>query len=218
MKKFVFAITAISIALAGNVANANEPTNISVIKDKLVKYHDSGEYARDIKSVITNAMNYLKDRVSRHENKKLAIVLDIDETSLSNYDDMHNLNFGGTLDEIQLAEDKGLDPAIKPTLELYKYAKAHDVAVFFITGRSEDERTITAQNLRKEGYNNWDGLILRDGEYLKSTAKKYKVAMRRNLTKKGYDIVLNIGDQRSDLAGGFSDKAYKLPNPYYFIP
>lgn len=218
MKKFIFAIAAMGIALSGSYSYAQEPVNIAVIKDKLVKYHDSGEYARDIESVIANATSYLKQRIQQQHKKKLAIVLDIDETSLSNYKDMHDLNFGGTYEEIQLAEDKGMDPAIEPTLELYKYAKAHDVSVFFITGRSEDERTITAQNLKHEGYNNWDGLILRDGEYLKSSAEKYKVAMRRKLVNEGYDIVLNIGDQQSDLDGGYSDKTYKLPNPYYFIP
>ena len=218
MKKFVFAITTVMIALSGNIAYAKEPVNLAAIKDELVQYHDSGEYTQDIKAVITSAMDYLKQRVSQQHNKKLAIVLDIDETSLSNYKDMLDLNFGGTYEEIQLAEDKGLDPAIESTLELYKYAKAHDVSVFFITGRSEDERTITAQNLKHEGYSSWDGLILRDGEYLKTSAEKYKVAMRRKLVDEGYDIVLNISDQQSDIAGGYADKTYKLPNPYYFIP
>jgi hypothetical protein len=30
--------------------------------------------------------------------------------------------------------------------------------------------------------------------------------------------VVNIGDQFSDLAGGFAERVFKLPNPYYFIP
>src|SRR5204862_321926 len=31
-------------------------------------------------------------------------------------------------------------------------------------------------------------------------------------------IVANIGDQYSDLAGGNADVAYKLANPFYFLP
>jgi hypothetical protein len=71
--------------------------------------------------------------------------------------------------------------------------------------------------LQKEGFKNWDEMILRDGKYRKSTAIEYKTAMRKQIEAKGYDIILNIGDQDSDLAGGYADKAYKLPNPYYYI-
>jgi hypothetical protein len=41
---------------------------------------------------------------------------------------------------------------------------------------------------------------------------------RQALEKGGYLIVLNIGDQWSDLMGGYSLKTFKLPNPFYYIP
>jgi len=31
----------------------------------------------------------------------------------------------------------------------------------------------------------------------------------------GYAIVVNIGDQMSDLDGGFAERTFKLPNPFY---
>jgi len=31
-------------------------------------------------------------------------------------------------------------------------------------------------------------------------------------------IIVNAGDQESDLAGGYAERAYKLPNPFYYIP
>ena len=34
----------------------------------------------------------------------------------------------------------------------------------------------------------------------------------------GYRIVVNMGDQPSDLAGGYAEKAVLLPNPFYRIP
>jgi len=34
----------------------------------------------------------------------------------------------------------------------------------------------------------------------------------------GYRIVVNMGDQPSDLAGGHAEKAVLLPNPFYRIP
>lgn len=198
---------------------ANEPVNLGTLKQKLIQYHDTGAYDQDINSEINLATKYLQQRLasSKSNPHKLAIILDIDETSLSNYQNMLTENFGGRLEEIRDAEIKGLDPAIKPTLNFYRFAKAHHVAVFFISGRHEDERDITIKNLKTVGFEQWDGLILRDGEYLKTPAATYKSAMRKKLNEEGYDIVLNIGDQNSDLAGGYADKGIKLANPYYFI-
>ena len=33
-----------------------------------------------------------------------------------------------------------------------------------------------------------------------------------------YTIIANAGDQESDLAGGFAERAYKLPNQFHYIP
>ena len=41
---------------------------------------------------------------------------------------------------------------------------------------------------------------------------------RRKLEETGYRIVVNIGDQQSDLDGGFAECGFKVPNPFYFIP
>lgn len=220
MKKILSGLLAAGLVFSLSNVIAAEPQNIAVVKQALIQYHDSGAYDKDMNAIMKSAMQTLKQRVAENKSnkKKLAIILDIDETSLSNYNDMRHLNFGGTIEQIQLAEDQGQDPAIESTLKLYQYAKAHQIAVIFITGRHENEREATARNLQTAGYENWDGLILRDGEYTKSPAAVYKTAMRKKLTKEGYDIILNIGDQTSDLEGGYADKTYKLPNPYYFIP
>jgi predicted secreted acid phosphatase len=220
MKKILSGLLTAGLVFSISSAMAEEPQNIALVKQSLIQYHDSGAYNKDINATMTQALQYLKKRVAENKtiHKKLAIVLDIDETSLSNYSDMHELDFGGSMEQIALAEDKGTDPVIAPTLKLYQYAKANKVAVFFITGRHENEREVTAQNLKSVGYDNWDGLTLRDGEYTKSPAAVYKAAIRKKLVSEGYDIALNIGDQTSDLAGGYADKTFKLPNPYYYIP
>ena len=205
-----------------SVVFAKEPTNLDVVKASLIKYHDSGEYQKDQAKIIDKAMQYLKTRLEkekRAENKKkLAVILDIDETSLSNYPDMVRMKFGGTLPQIIAAEDEGNDPVINPTLELYRYAKANNVAVFFVTGRGEPDRAATEKNLTQAGYKNWDGLILKPSDYKEKSASIYKINARSDIEKQGYTIVLNIGDQQSDLAGGHADKTFKLPNPYYLIP
>jgi hypothetical protein len=46
----------------------------------------------------------------------------------------------------------------------------------------------------------------------------YKTGERGKIAAQGYAIIGNIGDQHSDLAGGYAERAWKLPNPFYFIP
>jgi predicted secreted acid phosphatase len=196
---------------------AKEPTNLSLVKAQLKHYHDNGEYLHDINAVTLEAMRYLTLRLKSPHPGKIALVLDIDETSLSNYPDMVKLDFGGSMKEVIDAEDKGHDSAIEPVLRLYRFAIAHHVAVIFITGRYEYQRDATIHNLKSAGFTTWDDLIFRQGIYNDATATVYKTAMRKQLQQQGYDIVLNVGDQKSDL-GQYADKNFKLPDPYYFIP
>jgi hypothetical protein len=218
--KKILAFFMSGLLLASICVIAKEPTNLAVIKERLAHYHDSGAYLDDVSDVAQRALRYLHLRLKRgdFEGKTPAIVLDIDETALSNYPDMVKLDFGGTIEEIRAEEDDGTDAAIAPILKLYRYAKARHIAVFFITGRMEEDRQATEANLEKAGYLNYDGLILRSGQYKNVPAAIYKTAMRKQLAEKGYDIILNIGDQQSDLRGGYADETFKLSNPYYFIP
>jgi predicted secreted acid phosphatase len=46
----------------------------------------------------------------------------------------------------------------------------------------------------------------------------YKSGTRAYIESQGYNIVADIGDQFSDLLGGFADKTFKMPNPNYYLP
>ncbi len=50
------------------------------------------------------------------------------------------------------------------------------------------------------------------------TTVEYKAYTRKHIESLGYDIALNVGDQYSDLQGGFADSTLKLPNPTYYLP
>lgn len=222
MKKICSSLLLLSLTVFSLPAIAKEPVNLNVHKEALIKYHDSGEYEKDIKKVINEATAYLKNELARPapQGKKRAIILDIDETSLSSYASMLNLKFGGNPKLWNEAENKAEAPAIAPTLKLYQLAKENGVTVIFMTGRHEGKikRQTTAKNLEKAGYKNWDKLILKPIAYNHKPTALYKAAMRKQLTEEGYDIILNIGDQESDLTGGYAAKSFKLPNPYYLIP
>jgi predicted secreted acid phosphatase len=46
----------------------------------------------------------------------------------------------------------------------------------------------------------------------------YKSGTRAYIESQGYNVVADIGDQFSDLLGGFTDKTFKMPNPNYYLP
>ena len=45
----------------------------------------------------------------------------------------------------------------------------------------------------------------------------FKAPERRKIAELGYTILLNLGDQESDLTGGYAERTFKLPNPVYFV-
>jgi hypothetical protein len=77
----------------------------------------------------------------------------------------------------------------------------------------------TVKNLRTEGYTKYAKLVFRPVSDLGNPSViPFKSGERRKIERGGYDILVNVGDQGSDLAGGYANKAFKLPNPMYFIP
>jgi len=201
-------------------SQAREPRNLDLVKQDLVRYHDTGEYDKDMARVVLQAEAYLKARIenNKSKSKKLAIVLDIDETALSNYPYLKSVNFGGTVQAFDEAIAQGNDPVIQPTLTLYQYAKSRGIAVFFITARPEKYKEATASNLEAAGYKDYNGLYLRPADYHEKSITAFKAGVRKQITEQGYDIVLNLSDQTGDLRGDYADKAFKLPDPYYLVP
>lgn len=210
----------LSVLLFGFIGTgfAKEPVNIETARLNIIRYHDSGAYESDINKIITQALNYLEWRLTQQPtNGKLAIVLDVDETCLSNYKHLVKLNFGAPPIDIR-KYDFGSDlPTIEPTLKLFRFAVEHNIPVFFITGRYEKDRADTEKNLINNGFTPWAGIIMRPNSAIKIPAVTYKTEARKHLTEEGYDIILNIGDQQSDINGGYADKTFKLPNPFYIV-
>lgn len=213
---------AFSTVISVSLPSYAEPTNLTLLKNELKKYHDSGDYQNDLTQVVVEAQRYIAEQVlinqKRKNPQKLAIVLDIDETSLSNYHYMIKRDFTGTHAQFHQEIMEASAPAIKPMLTLYKDAVRRGISVFFITGRHQSEFNATAKNLQQAGYTQWAGLYLRPENYAQQSIIPYKSQTRELITKKGYTILATIGDQYSDIKGGYAEKGFKLPNPYYYLP
>ena len=186
--------------------------------DQIRAYYDSGAWNRAVKKQATKAKAYLIKRThGKHAAKKPALVLDIDETSLDNYPCL-NQSGGIPYSAVPyavcvVAYDA---PAIKPVRSLFRLAKDLKVKVFFITGRPEAIRAGTLQNLKAAGYRGRYELILQPAGYNDPSTVPYKSGTRKQIEKRGFTILANVGDQKSDLSGGYSERTYKLPNPIYF--
>ena len=183
---------------------------------ELKAFYNSGGYDKAIKQVGQAAMEALIK--NQNTPGKLAIVLDIDETSLSNYkyEVEYNFGFSGTTwNEWVKKCDRTV---IEPSLALFNQAKKQGVAVFFITGTTEEDRPYYEENLKKAGYSGWTELIMEEKGKSYPFTETFKTAARKKITEDGYRIIINIGDQYSDLIGGYADKTFKYPNPFYYIP
>lgn len=223
MKRVLGALVLVFMGFGiGAASFAREPVNLDFRKQEIVRYHDSGAYAYDIHVVIAQARAYLGQRAAENardgNGAKLALALDIDETSLSNWASLMRLEFGGTPETIADRIDLGKDPAIPATLGLYRYAVSLEVPVFFITGRHESLREATEKNLRAVGYAKWAELFMKPDDYGKKSVIPFKSGARKKIEERGYTIVVNVGDQYSDLAGGYAERLFKLPDPFYYIP
>jgi predicted secreted acid phosphatase len=217
MKTGLVVITALLLAIVP-IASATDPTGQSVAE--ISEYRESGDWSRAIVKQVRKAKAYLRQRTqSERAPKKPALVLDIDETALDNYpcfearggipyDDLVNAQCVTAFDA----------PAIKPVLSLFKRARDLKVAVFFITGRPVQIREGSLDNLRSAGYTGKYELILQPEGYDKPSRVPFKSGARKQIQKRGFKILANVGDQQSDLKGGFSERTYKLPNPIYVTP
>ena len=204
------------------------PVNIDLVKRQLIDYHKDKTYVADIKAVYDVAETYVDSRLGKVT--KPAIVLDIDETVLSNWDAFETNNFGffpnAARCDIPSKEACGFNvwiaqmraPAFDPARDFFNKMKNKGVAIFFVSGRRDSQRAVTVANLESQGIFGWSGLTTRpDDEH--GSVRPFKTRARERIQSvDGYTIIANIGDQLSDFDGGrTAECAFKLPNPFYFI-
>ncbi len=245
MKKKIF----LSVALLGigflgliDVAYSHPPLlNLTCEKNALTAYYNDlkpneSEYLKDVQTVIDKAEAYMNQKVPATMDKqsveahKYAMVLDIDDTSLSNYPTIKARDFSSSHSQIDETYHTTTSPAVAPVLALYNKAIQKGITVFFITGRklesrnplSEDISPFTIQTLHNAGFN---GEILLDKnlymahneEDVKLHSSEYKTKIRHKLMSEGYILLVNIGDQDSDFedSNPRQEGNFKVPNYLY---
>ena len=219
------------------------PLNLDLIKRQLI-YYRCTQYDADVAAVLKDAQQWVAARAP--QVAKPAIVLDIDETSLSNWKRIYrdqfayfakgpcNLEQRGFCGDLEWQRSE-LAPAIQPTLDLYKVARCQGIAppcrpadVFFVTGRHDTDAAIDGKTPRQWTYENLDKVgylgLSQDHLYMRPKGSRgpvedFKTAARIAIERTfNVTIIANVGDQDSDLVGGHAERTFKLPNPFYFIP
>ena len=109
-------------------AAAERIPNLDLLKKEIKEYHECtckcGCYARDIDVQADRAIAFLRRRAAHpNSREKLAMVFDIDETSLSNYPEMLKADFAYDSKVFDAWVESAQGPAIAGSLRLYKEAQ-----------------------------------------------------------------------------------------------
>ncbi|MEU0661647.1 HAD family acid phosphatase [Streptomyces lavendulocolor] len=194
------AVTTATTAATTTTATAAPPTSsatrVTATTGAQLGGVDYTTWQRDVATALAQARPYIEQRTASASGQKLAVVLDIDNTSLET--DFHYFWEYPT-------------PAVRPVLDLVRYADSRGVDVFFVTARPGILHAPTAYNLRAVGYP-VDGLYVRDLPDLFDEVSAYKTAKRGEIEAKGYTIIANIGNRPTDLVGGRAERTFKLPD------
>ncbi|HET8988158.1 MAG TPA: HAD family acid phosphatase [Humibacillus sp.] len=229
---------------SGATAGGEGIPNIDSVKKTIATYYGdpgtgiadkaSSPYINQLRSITGGLRASLKATYDAAvaAGKKPAIVLDADDTTLWTYDmevaDMKFV-FNPTRQDYWVQHE--LFPATPSMVDFVNEADAMGYEIFGLTGRGAAQKDATVGNLKNVGYNafdmdhyftKWAGSD--QPSYItcataKCTTVEYKAGTRKHIEQDlGYDIVLNVGDQYSDLQGGYADANVKLPNPTYYLP
>jgi predicted secreted acid phosphatase len=220
--------------------------NIDSVKKTIATYYgDPGTgiadktaspYISELEGILAKEQAQLRpayDRAMRL-GQKPAIVFDADDTTLWTYDmevgDMH-FTFSPAEQDVWVQQQRF--PATPGMVAFVNQAAAMGFTVFGLTGRNDAQKDATLGNLAKDGYTpftaanfytKWTGTgASQQPSYItcaaaSCTTVEYKAETRKHIQDLGYTIALNVGDQWSDLQGGYAQQSLKLPNPTYYLP
>lgn len=179
-------------------------------------------FENEINDICTQIFEFFNHQTDLKHHS--AIIFDIDETVLSNFELSKLLNFEsrrGSDDNYSFRVGKKCT-AILPMLTLCKKLKDMDFHLIYVSARrgTDDLIKATQENLEREGYH-VDELYLMPMEIhnekdpeKKVHTKTWKENVRKELSEK-YDIIACIGDNDDDMTGECCGKKFKLPNYLY---
>lgn len=217
IKNIAAAITFISslfFVIACSSSEEMQLQNLDTAKKLVQNYYESGQFDNECKNIFEDAVVQI-EKLSLPNNA--AVIFDVDETALSNYNSTKSTGFGYVREIWHNGVLRAEEPAVPQTKIFYDWLVFKNIKIIFLTGRYQEVYEATKKNLITKGFSQFDTLIVRDMNEMKIPAAEYKTQKREELVKKGYNIIACAGDQWSDLEGGNTGIKIKLPNYLYLI-
>ena len=149
------------------------------------------DYDKDIPEIIDWLYALIQSTYWNLPEGKSIIVLDVDGTALF------------TRSDGQVIRNE-------PIFSFFHDLLMLNILTAFVTGRTEDYRNVTMSQLGNFQYQGWIDLFMRPSQEV--PLGPFKTLSRRRLTQRGYRILVNIGDNWSDLEGGDFMIGIKLPH------
>jgi len=214
MKKLTllfYSTVSICIVFTGCAASLK---NLYEYKNEIKKYYEGGQYDRDLKKIINDAIDEFKNVAV---TKNAVVIFDVDDTVISNYDFIKSMDFGNVSSMWHSYLNKAEAPVIPEVKRLYDFLLSRRIKIVFLTGRLNRFYESTFKNLINSGYTNFDTLITRTKDQAGIPAQNYKSVERLVLSDLGYNIIGCVGDQDSDLEGDNTGIKVKLPDYLYLV-
>lgn len=179
LRRLPIALTCLALLVPASPAAAEQRRSLPSEDTWLADVHDS----------MVGSRAFLADRVaSAGTGEKLAINLDIDNTSLAtHYAPQH------------------------PVLVVRRFARFahhHGIAVFFNTGRDDTEAAKMQRLLGKAGFP-VDRVCTR---HVDEDVVASKQRCRQSFVDSGFTVVANVGNRSTDFVGSNYEQAFRLPN------
>jgi len=188
--------------------------NLDTAKDQIAHYYESGQYQKELTKIINDAKEKFCN-IEIHPNS--AVVFDVDETVLDNYEAIKQIGFGYESKYWDEWIDKASAPANPQVKDLHDFLVKKGFKIIFITGKKDYQYNATFKNLNAAGYVDFDTLIVREKKDYKTKSALFKSLKRKEMTEKGYIVVGCVGDQITDCQGENCGIVVKLPNYLYLV-
>ena len=171
------------------------------------------QQAAEYKALCFQAYNLaqfkLDEKISKYSgDKKMAVIVDIDETVLDNSpftakSIIENTDYPKYWDEwCNLAKAQSVPGAV----EFLKYAESVGVETFYVSNRKAHLIPATLKNLQENGF------PFADSAHLFLRTKSSDKEIRRNIIREDNDILLYFGDALGDFLPAFDEPSTEARN------
>jgi hypothetical protein len=204
--------------LGDTFPDPEQPPIINLVELLDLKFQDvvalyETKMQEELSHLLVHAKEYI-DGLTVERNS--VVVFDIDDTVLTTYPEMEAREFR-TIPKLDIPFllDNPL-PAIPQTRDFFEYlVETKGINVIFLSERQSVLHRSTVNNLEQQGFHHYSRLIMRGKDESLGSCFDFKSRWRKRIVAEGQDIICCVGDQQSDLCGGNTGLAVKIPNYLY---